>query len=101
MIICGGFALPPEQALGIMSLGENIPASVYELAKLSDEMWFLAGCDSYNMNWYTKRAMLSGIYASTGEPIIAYHIRSALIFPCRTLYDTRYVRGLRGDLEIP
>lgn len=54
-----------------MSLGENIPTSLSELVKLSDEMWFLAGCDNYDMNWYTKRAMLSGIYASTGEPTIA------------------------------
>lgn len=54
-----------------MSLAENIPASVSELAKLSDEMWFLAGCDSHDMDWYTKRAALSGIYASTGEPTVA------------------------------
>jgi ubiquinone biosynthesis protein COQ9 len=50
-----------------MSLAGNIPASVSELAKLSDEMWFLAGDDSHDMNWYTKRATLSGVYASTGE----------------------------------
>lgn len=64
------FRFTPEKALGIMSLGENIPASVSELAKLSDEMWFLAGYDSHDMDWYTKRAMLSGVYASTGEPTI-------------------------------
>lgn len=65
-----GFNLIFEKALGIMSLGENIPASVSELAKLSDEMWFLAGDGSYDTNWYTKRVMLSGVYASTGEPTI-------------------------------
>lgn len=71
MITHGVFTLLPEQALSIMSLGENVPTSLSELVKLSDEMWFLAGCDNYDMNWYTKRAMLSGIYASTGEPTIA------------------------------
>jgi ubiquinone biosynthesis protein COQ9 len=50
-----------------MSLGENIHTSVSELAKLSDEMWFLAGDDSHDMNWYSKRATLSGVYAITGE----------------------------------
>ncbi|RPB06790.1 ubiquinone biosynthesis protein COQ9 [Morchella conica CCBAS932] len=54
-----------QEALGLMSLAGNIPASVSELAKLSDEMWFLAGDDSHDMNWYTKRATLSGVYAST------------------------------------
>ena len=32
-----------QGALGHMSLAENIPASLRELAKLSDEIWFQAG----------------------------------------------------------
>jgi len=48
-----------------MSLGENIPASISELAKLSDEIWYLAGDESADTSWYTKRTMLSGVYAST------------------------------------
>ena len=50
-----------------MSLVENVPASVAELAKLADEMWFLAGDKAVDTSWYTKRAMLGGVYASTGS----------------------------------
>jgi ubiquinone biosynthesis protein COQ9 len=54
-----------QSALGHMSFAENIPASLRELAKLSDEMWFQAGDVSVDTSWYTKRATLSTIYAAT------------------------------------
>lgn len=53
------------EALGLMSLAENIPASLKELAALSDEMWFLAGDKSVDGSWYTKRASLSAVYAAS------------------------------------
>ncbi|USW55862.1 Putative ubiquinone biosynthesis protein COQ9 [Septoria linicola] len=53
------------QALGQMSLAENIPASLRELGLLADEMWFLAGDKSVDSSWYTKRGTLSAVYAST------------------------------------
>lgn len=42
-----------------------VPASVAELARLADEIWFLAGDQSVDSSWYTKRATLSAIYSST------------------------------------
>lgn len=42
-----------------------IPASLKELANLSDEIWFLAGDTSVDMSWYTKRSSLAAIYAAT------------------------------------
>ncbi|PIA95946.1 Ubiquinone biosynthesis protein [Cercospora beticola] len=54
-----------SQALGHMSLAENIPASLKELGLLSDEIWFLAGDKSVDSSWYTKRASLSAVYAAT------------------------------------
>jgi ubiquinone biosynthesis protein COQ9 len=54
-----------QEALGLMSLAENLRPSLKELALLSDEMWFLAGDVSVDSSWYTKRASLSGIYAAT------------------------------------
>ncbi|KAI9845398.1 MAG: Ubiquinone biosynthesis protein coq9, mitochondrial [Sclerophora amabilis] len=54
-----------QEALAIMAQPSNIPTSVAELARLSDEMWFLAGDSSVDTSWYTKRATLSSIYAST------------------------------------
>lgn len=40
--------------------------SLAELGRLSDEMWFLAGDTSLDSSWYTKRARLAAIYASSG-----------------------------------
>ncbi|GAB7344556.1 hypothetical protein MBLNU457_2381t1 [Dothideomycetes sp. NU457] len=54
-----------QEALGLMSLAGNIPASLKELAALSDEIWFLAGDVAVDSSWYTKRASLASIYAAT------------------------------------
>ncbi|CCX15588.1 ubiquinone biosynthesis protein COQ9, mitochondrial precursor [Pyronema domesticum] len=54
-----------QEALAIMSLAENVPSSISELAALSDEIWYLAGDKSSDSSWYTKRAMVAGVYAST------------------------------------
>ncbi|KAI7466943.1 hypothetical protein KC367_g6230 [Hortaea werneckii] len=54
-----------QQALGLMSLAENIPASLRELGRLSDEIWFLAGDQAVDSSWYTKRASLMGVFAAT------------------------------------
>ena len=31
-----------------------------------DDIWYWAGDRSTDFNWYTKRALLAGIYTSTG-----------------------------------
>lgn len=54
-----------QGALGHMSLLGNIPASLKELSALSDEIWHLAGDTAVDPTWYTKRASLSAIYASS------------------------------------
>ncbi len=48
-----------------MSLLENIPGSLKELNALSDEIWYLAGDTAVDFSWYTKRASLAGVYASS------------------------------------
>jgi ubiquinone biosynthesis protein COQ9 len=53
------------QALAIMAQPSYVPASLSELAKLADEIWFLAGDQSVDSSWYTKRASLSTIYSAT------------------------------------
>lgn len=52
------------EALGLMSLAGNIPASTAELGRLVDEIWYLAGDVSVDTSWYTKRGLLAGVYAS-------------------------------------
>lgn len=54
-----------QDALGQMSLLENMPASLNELGSLADEIWFLAGDKQVDFGWYTKRAQLAVVYAST------------------------------------
>lgn len=54
----------PKQALAIMAQPSYVPASLQELAKLADEIWFLAGDTAVDPSWYTKRASLSAVYAS-------------------------------------
>lgn len=48
-----------------MSLLGNLSASIRELHALSDEIWYLAGDTSVDTSWYSKRASLAGIYASS------------------------------------
>ncbi|KAJ9648913.1 Ubiquinone biosynthesis protein coq9, mitochondrial [Coniosporium apollinis] len=53
-----------QEALAIMAQPTYIPASIAELARLADEIWFLAGDTSVDTSWYTKRASLSAVYSA-------------------------------------
>ncbi|KAG9323323.1 hypothetical protein KVV02_004531 [Mortierella alpina] len=53
------------EALAIMGQPSNVPMSLNHLAKIVDEIWHLAGDKSADMNWYTKRASLAGVYTTT------------------------------------
>ncbi|KAK4082614.1 hypothetical protein Purlil1_11156 [Purpureocillium lilacinum] len=54
-----------QEALAIMAQPSCAPASLKELALLSDEIWFLSGDKSVDPSWYSKRASLSMIYSTT------------------------------------
>lgn len=54
-----------SQALAILAMPKHVPDALRELALLSDEIHFLSGDQSVDTSWYTKRAGLSAIYAST------------------------------------
>ncbi|MCJ1246558.1 Ubiquinone biosynthesis protein coq9, mitochondrial [Trapelia coarctata] len=54
-----------QEALAIMAQPAYIPPSLAELARLADEIWFLAGDTSVDTSWYTKRATLAAVYSST------------------------------------
>ncbi|XP_051916969.1 ubiquinone biosynthesis protein COQ9, mitochondrial [Hippocampus zosterae] len=53
------------QAMSILLLPYNIPKSLEHLATLVDDIWYYAGDRSTDMNWYSKRAALTGIYNTT------------------------------------
>ncbi|XP_030059432.1 ubiquinone biosynthesis protein COQ9, mitochondrial isoform X2 [Microcaecilia unicolor] len=53
------------QAMSIMLFPQNIPAALNLLTSMVDDMWHYAGDQSTDINWYTRRAMLAGIYNTT------------------------------------
>ena len=54
-----------QTAFAILALPSNVPTGVSELARLADEILFLAGATAVTTAWYTDRAGLASIYAST------------------------------------
>ncbi|XP_011920493.1 PREDICTED: ubiquinone biosynthesis protein COQ9, mitochondrial isoform X1 [Cercocebus atys] len=53
------------RALSVLMLPHNIPSSLSLLTSMVDDMWHYAGDQSTDFNWYTRRAMLAGIYNTT------------------------------------
>ncbi|XP_035251889.1 ubiquinone biosynthesis protein COQ9-B, mitochondrial-like isoform X2 [Anguilla anguilla] len=53
------------QAMSILLLPHNIPDSLKHLSTLIDDIWYYAGDRSTDMNWYTRRAALTGVYNTT------------------------------------
>ncbi|XP_076878329.1 ubiquinone biosynthesis protein COQ9, mitochondrial [Brachyhypopomus gauderio] len=53
------------QAMSLLLLPHNIPESLKHLSTLVDDIWYYAGDRSTDMNWYTRRAALTGIYNTT------------------------------------
>ena len=54
---------PQAMALGLKPL--NLPTTFGRLNAISDEIWYLAGDQSSDINWYTKRALLTQVYIMT------------------------------------
>lgn len=79
-----------------------VPASLGELAKLADEIWYLAGDQSVDSSWYTKRATLSTLYSAT--EVFMTQDRSANFteteqFLNHRLEDVAKIGGLVGGLS--
>nr|XP_056718593.1 ubiquinone biosynthesis protein COQ9, mitochondrial [Euleptes europaea] len=53
------------QAISVLLLPHNIPTSLNLLTSMVDDMWHYAGDQSTDFNWYTRRAVLAGIYNTT------------------------------------
>ncbi|XP_026094645.1 ubiquinone biosynthesis protein COQ9-B, mitochondrial-like [Carassius auratus] len=53
------------QAMSILLLPHNIPDSLKHLSTMVDDIWYYAGDRSKDVNWYTRRAALTGIYNTT------------------------------------
>src|SRR2546429_4290798 len=79
-----------------------VPASLAELARLADEIWYLAGDTSVDSSWYTKRASLSAVFAST-EVFMTTDQSAGFIetkeFLERRLDDAQMVGGWAKDIS--
>lgn len=53
------------QALGLMTLPPNVPASLAHVLTLADDICYYAGDRSVDFNWYTRRVGLASIYKAT------------------------------------
>jgi len=54
-----------RRAIGVLSLPQHAELAATSLWRTADAMWRAAGDTSTDYNYYTKRAILSGVYSST------------------------------------
>jgi ubiquinone biosynthesis protein COQ9 len=55
-----------SDALAVQTQPQNLPASLKNYASITDMIWrYAAGDRSTDFSWYTKRALLTGVYIST------------------------------------
>lgn len=47
-----------------MALPQNVPVALSNLGDLLNVIWYYAGDMSTDMSWYSKRAVLAGLYQS-------------------------------------
>lgn len=61
------------QAMAIGALPQNAPSTMKKLATMADDIWYYAGDQSSDASWYTKRAVLTAVYASTELFLLSDH----------------------------
>ena len=54
-----------RRGLALLSLPGNRGAAIRSLARTVDTIWHAAGDTSADMSWYSKRALLAGVYTAT------------------------------------
>lgn len=54
-----------RKAMAFLALPQNAPMALQALYRTVDEMWFQAGDTATDWNFYSKRALLAGVYSST------------------------------------
>lgn len=55
-----------SEAMGLGALPSNLPGTLKHIGELVDDIWIHAGDQSSDISWYSKRALLGSVYASTG-----------------------------------
>jgi ubiquinone biosynthesis protein COQ9 len=62
---------PQAMALGMQP--QNVTETANLLAVFADECWYLAGDRSTNLHWYSRRALLLGVYVATEAYMLSDH----------------------------
>lgn len=62
---CEAYRPAIRKALAVLALPPNAGLSARTLARTADAIWTAAGDRSADFSWYTKRAILASVYAST------------------------------------
>jgi len=65
---------PQAMALGIQP--QNVTETANLLAIFADECWYLAGDRSTNLHWYSRRALLLGVYVATEAYMLSDHSKN-------------------------
>ena len=91
-----------RRAVGFLTLPPNAPLGLRLMGRTVDAMWRAAGDRSTDFNYYTKRALLSGVYSTT----LAYWLQDesegyeeTWAFLARRVEDVMKIQKLRGRLD--
>jgi ubiquinone biosynthesis protein COQ9 len=81
-----------RRALSVLALPQNVRVAAMCTARTVDAVWHAAGDSSSDFSWYTKRAILTGIYAAT----VLYWLRDDSLDDAATLaFLDRRLAGVR------
>lgn len=91
-----------RKIVAFMSLPQNAGAAVKSLSETVSKMWYLAGDNSTDYNYYTKRFLLGGVYSSTllywlNDKSENYADTEAFLM--RRIEDVMQIQKLRGKAE--
>ena len=91
-----------RRALAVLALPTNARVAAACSARTVDSIWYAAGDESADFSWYTKRAILTGVYGAT----LLYWLRDGsedgsdtLAFLDRRLAGVGRIGKLRGRLD--
>lgn len=95
------------QALALMALPPNVPMSLANLLTLVDDICYYAGDRSVDINWYTRRVVLAGIYKTTELYMLqdgSEDHKQTWQFLERRIKDASQIHGIlasTSDLSLP
>jgi len=91
-----------RRAVGFLTLPPNAPLGLRLLGRTVDAMWRAAGDRSTDFNYYTKRALLAGVYSTT----LAHWLQDesegfeeTWSFLGRRVEDVMQIQKLRGRFD--